>query len=295
MQDIVDKVLTYYKENNLNIPTTVPEYILNYPPGFSRQVLKTKYNLTTAEFLKLLNPHYTKPLSAKERACIEATRLGYEVLSDLSLLKNNRDKLDLRCLSCGKLHTSSISSMSGSKLGCPYCKSGNLPWNKREQELRELLLAEFNSELISNIPSNQLGYITVKHVECDSEYTSQLVGFVSPNTPLRATCPNCRSTDKRVVVEGITFGSVFESECYMLLKNKNPEIHVKYSKYFDTDRHWVCDFKIDNIWIEVSNFKQDFKGYFANIEAKQAFIESNGHSFFFVQSLIELKDLVELI
>jgi hypothetical protein len=159
-----------------------------------------------------------------------------------------------------------------------------------------VLLDQFNSTLISSISPNQTGYITVKHIECSTEYTSQLVGFVSPTTKLRATCPNCRSSDRRVTnEEGITFGSQFELECYVILKPLNPELHVKYAEHFNTDRRWVCDFKIRDIWIEVSNFKQDFKNYFSNIEDKQTLVESNGDNFFFIRSIKELEEFVSIM
>jgi hypothetical protein len=121
------------------------------------------------------------------------------------------------------------------------------------------------------------------------------VGVVSPNSTLRATCPNCRPTDRRVVLEGITFGSDFESKCYLILKPKAPEIHIPYRKYLDTNRKWVCDFKVQDYWIEVSNFKQDYKGYFANIEEKRNVVESSGYTFLFVTSLKELEELVLLM
>jgi Zn finger protein HypA/HybF involved in hydrogenase expression len=297
MNDISNLILTvsdYYQSNNLQIPKKVEEYIANYPKGLSRQVLKTKYNITTAQLISLLNPEYIKPKSAVERAQIEADRLGYVILSDLSLLSNNRDKLELQCIDCNYIHITTITSLSGTVLGCPKCKSGNLPWHKRAGELSSIALDRLQSEIISDIPDNQLGYITLRHI-CGTEYTSQLVGVVSPNTTLRATCPNCRPTDKRIVIDGQTFGSEFEFKCYQILKSKNPELHVPYSKYMNTSRKWVCDFKINNYWIEVSNFKQDFKNYFANIEDKRNLVESNGFVFLFVTSIKELEEIMSLM
>ncbi len=295
LDQAIQQTIKFYTDNGISIPNSVTEYMDKYPKGLSRQVLKTRYNLTCAEFIKLINSSYTKPLSAKERALVEAQRLDYTIISDLDILKSNRDKLDLRCNICESIHTTTIISLSGSKLGCPSCKSGNLPWYKREQELKDILDQDFDAELCSNIPSNQIGYITIKHRVCGTEYVSQLVGVVSPTTKLRATCPNCRTTDRRVVYNNITFGSQFELDCYHILKHLNPEIHVNYSDYLPTDRRWVCDFKVKNMWIEVSNFKQDFKGYFANIQEKENLVESNGDIFLFVRSLNELTELVSMM
>lgn len=298
MKDSVEQaVLTakkYYQENNLTIPNNVVEYIANFPKGLSRQMLSSKYGIKCSEFIKLLNPTYEKPLKASRRVLVEAERLGYKILSDISTLTNNRDKVDLECTSCGYNHTTTITSMSGSLLGCPKCKSGNLAWSKRAQELDDLLLDTYNSVRISDIPANEMGYLTVKHLECNTEYTSQLLGFVNPNTKNRGTCPNCRDSDKRVTINGITFGSQFEADCYNFIKHLNPELHVKYSNYFNTKRKWVCDFKIDNYWIEVSNFKTNYKNYFQNIQDKENLIESNGSYFFFITSLKEMENFASI-
>jgi Zn finger protein HypA/HybF involved in hydrogenase expression len=292
--NLIQVVRDYYQTSNLEIPKKVEEYIANYPKGLSRQVLKTKYNITAAQLISMLNPEYVKPKNARERAQIEAGRLGYVILSDLSLLITNRDKIKLQCIDCEHIHTTTITSLAGTILGCPKCKSGNLPWNKRASELSSIALDRLESEIISDIPGNQTGYITLRHI-CGTEYTTQLVGIVSPTTALRATCPNCRPTDRRITVEGQTFGSEFEFKCYEILKSKNPEIHVPYSKYMDTNRRWICDFKVGDYWIEVSNFKQDFKNYFANIEDKRSLVESSGFVFLFITSIKELKEVMSLM
>lgn len=291
---LIDSIKEYYTSNKFNLPGKVSEYIENYPVGLSRQVLKTKFGITTAQLIQLLNSEYIKPLSAQERVLVEADRLRYIVVSDVKSLTTNRCTVTLQCKDCNHIHVTTVTSLHGSKLGCPKCKSGNLPWSKRKEELIQIIQDRLNSELVSCIPDNQTGYVTLRHT-CGTEYTSQLVGVVSPNSTLKATCPNCRPTDRRVVLEGITFGSEFESKCYLLLKSKNPELHVQYNKYIQTSRKWVCDFKINNYWIEVSNFKQEYKNYFANIEEKRNVVENSGYNFFFVRSLKELEELISLM
>lgn len=296
MKELISTVLNYYKDNNLSIPTKVDEYIKNYPKGYSRQVLKSKYNLTCSELLTLLDNGYSKadPKATLKSLC---EKLGYTILTDVDQYKYlSKDRVDIKCTLCGFVNNTTLDSLRLSTKGCVKCTSGNLAWNKRKEELSELLLGTYNAILLSEIPSKQTGSITVKHLLCGTEYTSQLVGFVSPNTKLRATCPNCRSSDRRVTnTEGNTFGSQFELDCYNKLKHLNPEIHVNYNKYFSTDRRWVCDFKIGNYWLEVSNFKQDYKDYFANISAKQTLVENNGEYFFFIRSLKELEEIVPLL
>lgn len=291
---ILNKAKEYYTTNGLPIPNSVTSYVSNYPPGLSRQVLSSTYNMKCSELVKLLDPNYQKPLNAQERAIEEGKRLNYTIISDISLLKSNRDTLTIKYNECGHIHSATIISLSGTKLGCRLCKSSNLAWKNRSDELSLITKDIFNAEIVSDIPDTQTGYITLKHV-CGAEYTTQLLGIVNPNTKLRGTCPNCRPTDRRVVENNITFGSQFEADCYKILQKFNPEIHVPYSKYFITNRRWVCDFKIGNYWIEVSNFKQDYKNYFQNIEEKQALVETNEAAFFFVRSLKELEDLASLM
>lgn len=292
----VQTAIKFYKENNLEIPNNVVEYIANFPKGLSRQALSSRFNIKCSDFVKLLNPLYEKPLEASTRALKECKRLRYTLLTDLETLKTNRDKVKVKCLNCNYIHTTTITSLAGTKLGCPKCKAGNLSWSKREEELDNLLLENYNSIRVSNIPNNELGYLTVIHIPCETEYTSQLLGFINPNTRNRGTCPNCRDTDRRITIEGITFSSQFEYDCFKLIEHLNPETHVLYSKYLDTSRRWVCDFKIGNIWIEVSNFKQDFKNYFQNIKDKELLVESKKeYNFFFVTSLKEMEELASLI
>lgn len=293
--EVIDLIRAYYEQGGHPLPNNVSEYIANYPTGYSRQVLKSKYNLTTSEVLKLLKPTYEKPLHAKERVIIECDRLGYRLLSNLQDITNRDSKVDLECIDCGYHHTTTINSLSGSRLGCPKCKSGNLSWNNRRDELCDIIHDRLDAELISDIPRNQTGYVKLKHLPCNTEYTTQLVGVVFPNSKLRATCPNCRPTDRRVVLDGITFGSQFEADCYNILKDYKPELHVKYSDHFTTNRRWVCDFKVGCYWIEVSNFKTDYKDYFSNIKSKEDLVESNGQYFFFVTSLKELIEISSLM
>ena len=295
LEEAVEYAKKFYIENNIPIPTSVVSYIKVFPKGMSRQMIQSRYGIKTSEFVKLLNPEYVKPLNAAERVLVECERLRYELLTDLSLLSNNRDKVSVKCLDCGHLHTTTITSLSGSILGCPKCKSGNLPWSKRVEELDLILLDKFNCLRVSDIPNNEAGYLTVIHKECGTEYTSQLLGFTNPSTTNRGTCPNCRDSDRRVTIEGMTFGSEFESKCYELIKHLNPELHIKYSDYFSTSKGWVCDFKIGSYWIEVSNFKTDFKNYFQNIEDKEKLVEDNGHHFFFIRSLKEMEEIASLI
>ena len=294
IEKLKETVVNYYINNSLDIPKNVSAYIANYPPGISRQVLKSKYNLTCSELLELINKDYKKS-NARQSLKDACARLNYTLLNDISREYTSKDRIDVKCTICGYVNNTTLDSLRGSQKGCVKCTSGNLSWSKRQYELEELLLDKYHATLESEIPNNQTGFISLKHIDCGNIYTSQLVGVVSPNTKLRGTCPNCRSTDRRVVFENLTFGSQFELDCYLVLKHKNPEIHVPYSKYLNTNRRWVCDFKVNNTWIEVSNFKTDYKGYFANLADKQALVESSNYDFFFFDSVKDLKNFSELL
>lgn len=295
LSSLVENTKKFYIENNKAIPNSVVEYIAFYPKGLSRQVLSSKYGLKCSDFVKMLNPAYQKPMHAKDRAVTEATRLHLTVVSDLETIKTKEDRVELKCNACNSTYTTSVASLFGTIKGCQICSGFAKPWYKRKAELEQLLLDSFDAELISDIPHSQTEYLTVRHLLCGETYTTQMLGFVSPNSALRGTCPNCRNTDRRVTVDGVTFGSQFEYACYSVLSKHKPELHVKYSDYFDTDRRWTCDFKIGKFWIEVSKFKQDFKGYFKNIEDKQTLVEKNGAYFFFVRSIKELEELSSLM
>lgn len=298
MEDKYTALLTtikaYYISKGSTLPKSVSEYIEDFPKGYSRQVLKNTYGLTCAELLSKLSDDYV--LKDPKVSLLECcTRLNYTLLTPLDNSYRSKSRVDIRCNVCGHTNNTTLDSLKLSTKGCVKCTSGNLAWSMREQELKDLLLLNFRAELVSSIPSNQTGFITVKHLECGTEYTTQLVGIVSPSTKLRGTCPNCRSSDRRVTNEqGITFGSQFELDSYNILKHLSPEVHVEYKKYLNTDRRWVCDFKIGLNWIEVSNFKQDFKGYFANIAEKETLVESSGHNFFFISSLKELEEFASI-
>lgn len=294
LKELRNVLIDYYNSNNLNIPKNVSEYISNYPAGFSRQAVQKKYGLKTSEIVALINNQYTK---ADARKALESaiSRLDYSLTCAIPNTYTSKDRLDVICNKCGYINNTTLDSLRGSSKGCVKCTSGNLSWNKRKEELEALLLDEFNAELISSIPENQTGYIEIKHLNCGTVYRSQLVGIVSPNTKLRGTCPTCRDTDRRVVHKSITFGSQFEANCFDILEHFNPEMHVPYSKYINTARKWVCDFKIKDTWIEVSSFKTDYKGYFANLEDKQIAVENAGFSFFFFNSIKELKEFAELL
>lgn len=269
VEELVEFLLEFYKDSK--IPSTSTEYIANYPKGFSRQVLKSKFNLTTSDVLTAINSEYKKPERvSKESLSKIASRLGYRLIN----FTGNTSKTivaNLECVDCGKKHSTTYESLRISRLGCRFCKSKNISYREAPERLEPHLL-RLNAELVSEIPKNQTGKVTLKHKLCGTEYTTLLVGVVSPNSAQRGTCPNCRTSDTRVAFEGTIFGSQFELDCFKLIKEYTNKIdlQVPYSTLIDTERRWTADFVINNNEIiEVSSFRpQDHPKYYTNIEEK---------------------------
>lgn len=293
LEVFITKALEHYKSKGKALPKSVTEYCDDFPKGCGRTALRENTGLTCSAFLKIINTEYIPPTKSIDKLYEEIEKKQLILLSDInpSLFKRS-DKIKVQCKRCSRVNITTLESLRGSVFGCKSC-GNNLQWSEREEELKNIISSRLDGELISSIPNNQTGYISIRCNKCCSEYTTQLVGVVSPNTELRATCPNCRSSDRRVTYKGKTFSSGFERDCYLLLEPWNPETHVLYKEYFDTTRRISCDFKISNIFIEVSNFKTDYKDYFSNIEYKRSLVGSDpNYSFFFLTSLDEVKDFI---
>lgn len=291
LEELLYVLNQYYKDKA--IPCSVSEYIADYPKGYSRQVLKSRYGLTTAQLLELLNTNYSKPKRVTPEVIQGiCANLDYKVLN-ISGTTAKEFSVVVECVLCGKKHTTTYESLRGSSLGCRYCKSKNISYKEAPERLKPAL-DRVNGTVVSSIPDNQTGFITLRHNACGAEYTCQLVGLVSPSTPERGTCPNCRNTDRRRVYKGLTFGSWFEEQCYQVFEKFGLESRVKlqtkYSELTNTSRRWTADFVIDNVVIEVSNFKTDYKNYFANISEKaELILNQTNLEFLFITEVKELE------
>lgn len=284
----------YYKDD---IPKSVTEYQANYPKGLSRNVIKSKLDMTVTQFLKELNPEHIKSNEGVTTEKIQhfSTVLGFKLLNWEGTNSNNI-KVTLECIYCGRIQTKSYKSLANCVKGCIYCQAKNVPLKHNNDRISKAL-ERVDAQLISSLPDNQLGEIILKCNSCKTCYSTQLVGLVSPNSTNRATCPNCRTTDYRVTYEGITFGSEFEKNCYIKILEFNIAdilLQVKYSNLGDTKRRWTCDFLLDNcIVLEVSTFKSDYKNYKTNLEEKRRFIEMNTpYEFKFCSSIKDLEEFL---
>jgi Zn finger protein HypA/HybF involved in hydrogenase expression len=290
LEDAVDIALQFFGDN---IPTTVKEYESNFPKGMGRTAIKSNLDITISQFLKLLNPKYVK---TNERINFNvllglANKLDFNLV-DYTLDNSINTTVTLECKHCGKIQRKSYKSLANCVKGCVYCKAKNVQLKFNKDRINSSL-ERVGASLVSDIPDSQTGIITLKCNKCLTEYSTQLVGLVSPNSLKRGTCPNCRNSDYRVVYNNITFGSNFELECYKLICKYNIahlELQVPYKEFGNTDRRWVCDFLLDSTIIEVSTFKSDYKGYKTNLSEKRQFIEhSTTYDFEFFDSLKELE------
>lgn len=288
LNEAIDFTKEYYKGN---IPTTVSQYMKDYPKGLSRQVLKSRYNLTAGEFLKLLGSEYKATNKAKDLIQEQMNLKGLMVLESLDN-KTTKCRVKYKCKKCGNEFTTSYDSLRLSKYGCSQC-ANNKPLYLRHDFVSECA-KKVGSKVIS-IPTNNKGRVVLECNSCNEEYSIALSKLTNPQTSKEGTCPNCRDTDRRVTYKGIVFGSGFERDCYKILEHLNPEIHVRYKDHFDTTRLWVCDFVLGDYWIEVSNFKTDYKNYFDNIKQKEQLVKSSGKSFIFLTSLAEVVNFVNKI
>lgn len=297
LNEAIKKAKEYFKDTP---PKNVVEYMKNYPKGLSRTMLKTYYGVTTAEFVKLLNPEYENFLD--EDAFAQLTEVCKQLglrpilpdgVTDTSY-KKKKHRVITECLSCNYKNETTWDSLKQCSKGCRICGSGNAPWSSRKEELELIIKDRLEGILISNIPDNQYLPVTIRCNHCSSQYSTSLVGVVSPQTKLRATCPNCRPTDRRVVHEGVTFHSQFELDVFMVL-NKLPGLRtsVYYKEEIETSRRWVCDFVFKDFLIEASSFKPDYKNYFQNLEDKKSAVLASGKKFVFISSLQDAINFVK--
>ena len=293
-KELVNTLTEYYKGN---YPKTTSEYVQNYPKGFSRQVLKSKYNLNCRDLLDYLNNQ--EPQKTTLQKFLEGCESrGLEVLDkdidSRTFVKNTKTKV--RCLGCQSEFETYWDTLSQTKKGCKSCV-GMLEWAYRKNEI-ELLVASKGYDILempSNITLHSSEKLVLRCGKCGSAFCQKLKEIKHPRTDNGGSCPNCRDTDRRVSYQGITFGSQFERDCYKVFESldllENLRLQVPY-KELNSERQWSCDFVYEDFWIEVSNFKIDYKNYLANIEEKREFISSKSKSFKFFSKVSDLRKFI---
>lgn len=291
LPEAIEKAKVFYKD--IGVPNTVTEYMANSPPGLSRTTLKAKLDLTAGQFLSHIGSSYQEQVPTIDKLRELMKERKHVLLNKVDSCTKNTP-LSMECSKGHKFNTY-WGTYRITKVGCKACASNlELKYRKEEIDNRASLLGS----KVLEYPESQQKRVHLKCLGCGEEYSILGVKLMNPNTDNEGTCPNCRITDTRVTFEGITFGSQFERECYKLLKHLNPKLQVRYSHTFNTTRRWVCDFVIGDVWVEVSSFRKDSKGYnsyLSNIEEKREIVESHGLAFKYLTSLREVKDFINKI
>ena len=294
-EEILESVRSYYKDQKLEIPRTIKEYNKNFKPGFGRTRLKELYGVTGKEFMALLNkdPSLYKTITYYTELFTEKLNITVtKVNSKYSDLKSYR--LTFVCNDCSFEQEASISSLCQRTYGCTRCKSGNAKI-KDNPELLLRRLANNNLSLVSSLPNNQLDKLKVICNNCYSTFEVLPVKIMHPQTDNTGTCPNCRTTDRRVVYDNKIFGSQLERNIYKeLIKYfDNIECQKPYKHINKCSRNWSCDFYINNTIIEVSNFKADFKNYYGNLAEKLQWAKNSNVNFIHISKISEVKELIK--
>ena len=289
LEKAVSKCKEFYGNN---IPKTVSEYMTNFPEGLGRTSIKKNFNLTGGQFLKLLGSSYTPLETTESKFLAKCLVLGIQPKESTKNLRKNT-KVTVTCNKCYDTFTTYWDSISQCRLGCRNC-AGNKSLLLRKDFL-EQKASKVNSIVIS-LPVNNKGSMKLQCNSCNSIYSVRASALTNPQSDKQATCPNCRTSDTRVVFEEITFGSQFERECYKLLKHLKPEVQQVYKHTFITDRLWTCDFVIEHCWIEVSSYTKNSQGYstyLSNTKDKENLVVTSNKRFFYLTSLREVQDFID--
>lgn len=288
-EDLIKVVRDYYVLRGKPLPASAMDYIEDFPKGLSRQVVKKWYDLTVSELLELINPEYEIPSKVDRARVVEvANNLKYEVLDISGVGNAKKIKVKLKCKDCKTEHQTTYESLRGSKLGCRYCKSKNISY--RDAPIRLLPhLNRLNVELVSEIPQNQQGLVSLKHKPCGHTYEVFLVHVVHESFEPEASCPVCNTFED--IPEK---SSEFEKECYELLKeySSNIKLQVPYSSIIPTNRKWTVDFLIDDTtFIEVSSYPTaQYPGYYSRLSEKRIAVDKYPNlDFRFFNTIADLK------
>jgi Zn finger protein HypA/HybF involved in hydrogenase expression len=204
--------------------------------------------------------------------------------------------ITISCNKCGFTQNTNIENLIVRKTGCTACQSGNAKI-KDNPTLLFKALNEKELTLRSELPNNQLDKILVACNKCKTDFYVIPVKLMHPQTDNTSTCPNCRSTDRRVVYNNELFGSQIERDVYIELTKYIPNIErqVRYSSLASCSRKWVMDMLIGKTIIEVSNFakKPHNNSYYSNLKEKKSWAEDNGFIFIHISKISEVKTLVK--
>jgi len=301
-EEVFKKLRAYYL--NKKIPNTVTEYAKDYPPGYSRTMLKSSYDLTVSEVLYNINDTYIKSndsILAKNNLDEIVKKLNLTLLNSYT---NKHTKLEVRCNICNDINITTYDSIKLSKYGCRVC-ANNKPLTKESaitklKSLSDRYLINEDTIISESINRSWLTTNTIefKCLDCNTVFTRNAsYCYYRGNNKM---CPSCNPSKVRpVTYKNITFNSTFEYECYKLLEEYNPITHFKYKSIIkNCTNQYVGDFLIANTIIEVTSYNANseydkFKKHTNTLSLKQDLAIKAGFSFYVIRSLPELENLIK--
>lgn len=191
----------------------------------------------------------------------------------------------LKC-KCGHRWNTTLTQILHNGTGCPRCAC-NIKYTTEE----------IQSKISPNITveGQYRGMNSQLLVSCEvgHRWSTLASNLIHQN----GRCPTCypyqhnKKFGRRVVVDDIAFGSELEAECYKVIKSSSL-IFERQKKYPHNSR-MRCDFCVDDLWIEVSSFKNE--RYLNKIKQKKHVVESIGDKFIFISSVQMFSDLIKTL
>lgn len=301
MQNSIDEqtiefLKNYYILNNKPIPTTVKQYEQDFPKGYGRTTIKTKFSLSCKQLLAILNNDKSLNKDVDYWLSLILSKFDIDVINLEQASQIRKSVITYACKQCSFVQQASIESLNLRKTSCTACQSGNAKIKDNPSKLLKSL-TRLNVRLLDKLPENQLDKILVACNNCNTEFYVLPTKAMHPQTDNTGTCPNCRTSDRRVVYDNHIFGSQIERDVFIELSKYVTNIHrqVKYSSIAACTRKWIMDMYIGNTIIEVSNFSKEphNQTYYSNLEYKKQWAISNGFNFIHISKVSEVKALVK--
>lgn len=299
--DIIEVMKKFYGGNP---PKTVEEYMANYPKGYSRTSLKSKYGLTVSKILEKITDGYIKsncPIKTLENLKKLLRERGYSLLTEDENFIGGKHPVDIECNTCGYRWRTTYQSLAIISGGCHRC-SGMEPitWERLYEKLQiagKYLPIKVYSGVITQTEL-RLKDLEIECTSCSSRFTRNALYVFNSAHP--EMCHKCYPTSVHAVeFEGLTFSSKFETECYKLIRNTTNDfqVHFKYADLFNTNRRYTGDFLFPNLKIilEVTSYSinseyHKFIVHKDTLEVKKTLAEQAGYKFFVARTLPEVEE-----
>lgn len=305
MEKLVDLMQEFYREKP---PSSVKEYMSNYPAGYSKTSLKKNYNLTVSQLLEIINIRYKNSYTLKssvENLYTICSKLHIKLITDITNYKSIRKiQLEFICERCNEKYSTTYDSLKLCTYGCAKC-AGNKP--HIASNMVEILTLKYKDYTILEFPdkvsrSSMVGSIIKLRHNCGTEISRNLAHVWYREA--HKMCHHCwPSNVYNVEFEGNTFNSKFEVDCYKLLQSTNNsiKIHVRYKElHNECTKYWKCDFIVNNYIIEVTSYNQNseyekFISHANNLKEKELFVKKflTNYKFIVIRSLPELDKFIK--